>query len=451
MKKRLLYITSYSLNQFGGAVRNGIEKYEHQGMEVDLLTLYSFPGQKSNQFSVFSRTREMKMAEFRKRLASIPLLRLIYKKIHKTTAAVQKPTKYLRKGNNTVVLEDEAKPIVSNDLILSKITREYDYFLLYGWQDMMSSSTVEAIYDRYHKPIIISCPDMYQLTGNCFYTAGCEKYKDECRNCPVFADMPNTEQAHQNFLFKKRVYKKTGCYIVANSHQKNYFLKSGIIDENHILLNIATTNTDLFKPLNRDDCRYRFGLDCEKFYIFLRYIDPNTSEYMRKGLHLLEKALKIVYSHLSVEEREKVEVVFAGISNESCEIKYDFKTIAIGSLDIKNLVKAYNATSVFVCPSVDDAGPTMVSQSIACGTPVIAFNQGIALDVIEDGYNGFMAPVGDVDVFAQCIEKMFRLSMSDYAKMRDNAREISLRKTSYEANYKRIDERFLYIDKHFKS
>lgn len=450
MKKRLLYITAFSLKQFGGAVRNGIEKYEHQGIEVDLLTLYSFPGQKSNQFSVFSRTREMRIADFRHKVASIPLFKRIYNIIHKSTTTISQPSRYLRKGNNTVVLEDESKPIVSNDLILSKITKNYDYFLLYGWQDMMSSSTVEAIYDRYHKPIIISCPDMYQLTGNCFYTAGCEKYKDECRNCHVFAEMPNKGQAHQNFLFKKRVYKKTGCYIVANSHQKNYFLKSGIIDEDHILLNIATTNTDLFRPLNRDDCRKRFGLGYDKFYLFLRYINPHTSEYRRKGLHLLEEALEIVFSRLSEEEKEKVEVMFAGISNESCEVRYAFKTIAIGYLDLENLIKAYNAASVFVCPSVDDAGPTMVSQSIACGTPVVAFNQGIALDVIEDGYNGFKAPVGDVEGFAQCIESMLRLSSSDYTKMRGNARVIALNKTSYEANYKRIDERFLYIDKHFK-
>lgn len=449
MKKRILYITAYSLNQFGGVVRNGIESYEHQGYEVDLLTLYSFPGQKSNHFSVFPLTREMKIADFRRKLASIPLFRAVYSKMRKTNTAPQ-PSKYLKKGNNTVVLEDESKPVVSNELILSKITKEYDYFLLYGWQDMMSTSTVEAIYDRYHKPIIISCADMYQLTGNCFYTAGCEKYKDECRNCPVFADRTNKDQAHLNFLFKKRVYKKTGCYIIVNLHQKRYLLQSGIIDEDQILLSGASIKTELYRPLDRDSCRKKFGLDNEKFYLFLRYINPDTTEFIRKGLHLIEKSLKRVYLQLSEDERNQIVVMFAGVNNDMCKILYDFKTIAIGNLDIPNLIKAYNASSFFVCPSIDDAGPTMVNQSIACGTPVIAFNQGTALDVIEDGYNGFKAEVGDVEAFANCILKAFRLSKSDYAKMGENAREMSLRKNSNEAKYKRIDERFAYIDKHFK-
>lgn len=437
------------MKQFGGAVRNGIETYGHQGVEVDLLTLYSFPGQKPNQYSVYHRTLVMRIADFRRKLAGISLFTSIYSKIHKANTTPQ-PSKYLKKGNNTVVLEDESKPVVSNELILSKINKEYDYFLLYGWQDMMSTSTVEAIYDRFHKPIIIPCADMYQLTGNCFYTAECEKYKGECRACPVFADRPNKDQAYQNFLFKKRVYKKTGCYIIANSHLKNYLLRSGIIDEEHILLSGATINTTLYKPLDRESCRRKLGLDPMKFYLFVRYIDPNTSEYRRKGLDLFEKSMKIVSSLLTEEEKKRVVVMFAGVNGENCKISYDMETIAIGSLDINNLIKAYNAASFFVCPSVNDAGPTMVNQSIACGTPVVAFNQGTALDVIEDGYNGFKCTVGDYEAFAQCILKALRLSNSEYAKMRENAREVSLRENSYEANYKRIDERFEYIDKHFK-
>lgn len=450
MKKRLLFITAYSLKQFGGIVRTSIDMYEHQGFEVDLLTLYSFPGQKSNQFSVFSRTREMRIADFRHKVASIPLFKKIYNIIYKPTTTISQSSKYLRKGNNTVVLEDESKPIVSNDLILSKITKEYDFFILYGWQDMMSSATVEAIYDRFHKPIIIPCADMYQLTGNCFYTADCEKYKEECCACPVFADRLNKDQAHQNFLFKKRVYKKTGCYITVNSHQKNFLINSGIVDESQVLLSGTTINTDLYKPLERKSCKEKFKLDPEKFYLFVRYIDPNTSEYRRKGLNLFEKSIEIVNSQLTEHEKKRIVVMFAGVNRVDCKISYDVETIAIGLLDINNLIKAYNAASLFVCPSVDDAGPTMVNQSIACGTPVVAFNQGTALDVIEDGYNGFKCTVGDYEAFAQCILKAFRLSNSEYAKMRENAREVSLRENSYEASYRRIDEKFEYIDKHFK-
>lgn len=450
MKKRLLYITVCSLNQNGGVVRNGIDMYEHQGVEVDLLTLYSFPGQKPNQYSVYPRTWEMRIAAFRRVLANVSWLKKIYSKFRKNTITVQSVSRYLKKGNNTIVLVDESKPIVSNDLILSKITKEYDYFIMYGWQDMMSSATVEAIYDKFHKPIIIPCADMYQLTGNCFYTAECEKYKDECRACPVFVDRPNKDQAHQNFLFKKRVYKKTGCYITVNTHQKNYLLKSGIVDESQVLLSGTTINTDLFKPLDRESCKKKFKLDPEKFYLFLRYVAPNTSEYKRKGLHLFEKSMKIACSHLTEDERKRLVVMFAGINSDNCKISYDIETIAIGLLDINNLIKAYNAASVFVCPSIDDAGPTMVNQSIACGTPVVAYNQGTALDVIEDGHDGFKCTVGDYEAFAQCILKAFRLSNSEYTKMRDNAREVSLRENSYEANYKRIDERFEYIDKHFK-
>lgn len=449
MKKHLLYITAYSLKQFGGAVQDDIASYKRQGLDVDVLSLYGPSRQRPGHYGVFPRTREQKIADFKQWLAAIPWLRVLYHKLRIKSSNLQKPSKYLKKGNLVVVLEDESKPAVSNDLILSKITKEYDYFVLYGWQDMMSSSTVEALYEKYHKPILVPCADMYQLTGNCFYAVDCEKYKNECRNCPVFAEMPNREQAHFNFLFKKRVYNKTGCYIIANSHLINKFLKADIIDKNHLLVSGTTVNTDLYKPLSKEHCRKKFKLNQDKCYLFVRYTDPNSSEYIRKGMNILEESLSIVYSHLSEEERQQIVVMFAGVDNELCKISYDFKTVAIGVLDIHNLIKAYNAATAFVCPSVDDAGPTMVNQSIACGTPVIAFNQGTALDVIEDGYNGFKSQVGDVESFAQCIEKLFRLSRLEYLKMSANAREMSLKKNSYAANDKQLGKRLAYIDNHF--
>lgn len=451
-KKRLLYITAFSLTQFGGVVRNGIEIYEKAGLDVDLLTLYGFPGQKSNHFSVYPRTREMMNADLRRKIADIPLLKSIYRFFYplKKITATCETSKYLRSGDIAVVLEDESKPVVSNELILSKITKEYDYFLLYGWQDMMSAATVEAIYDKFHKPIMIACADMYQFTGNCFYTADCDKYQDECWNCPVFAERLNKDQAHKNFLFKKRVYEKTGCYITVNSHQKKYLLQSGIINEEQILNSVSTINTDLYKPLSVEACRKKFGVKQDKVYLLVRYIYPDSPEYSRKGMFLLDQSLKTVYSSLSKEERSRVVVMFAGVKSDMCSISYDFETIAIGILDIKNLIIAYNAASFFVCPSVDDAGPSMVVQSIACGTPVVAYDQGVALDVIEDGYNGFKAKVGDYEEYAHCILRALRLSKTDYAKMRENAREMSIRKTSYEAKNKQTRERLAYIDSHFK-
>lgn len=446
----MLFITAYSPKQFGGVVRDNIAIHEQFGFEVDLLTLYSVSGKKSNYISVFPRTREMIISDLRQKISKIPWIRRIYKRFHKTTSNPQVSSNYIRKGENTIVLEEESKPVVCNDLILSKITKEYDYFILYGWQDMMSSSTVEAIYDKYHKPIIIPCADMYQLTGNCFYIAGCDKYKNECRDCPVFADRSNKDQAYQNFLFKKRVYQKTGCYFLANTHLKKYFLKSGIIDENHILASDSKIDTDLYRPLNVNHCRKKFGLDRDKFYLLVRYISPGSPEYQRKGLHIFGHSLEIVFSHLTNEEKERVAVIFAGVREEYRMISYDFKTIAIGKLDIKDLIIAYNAASVFVCPSLDDAGPTMVIQSIACGTPVVAFDQGAALDVIEDGYNGFKAQVGDSEEFARCIEKIIRLSSTDYDNMRKHAREMSIRKNSFEAALSGMKKRFFYIDNSFQ-
>ena len=70
------------------------------------------------------------------------------------------------------------------------------------------------------------------------------------------------------------------------------------------------------------------------------------------------------------------------------------------------LVLSYQAADVFACPSMQDAGPMMVSQAMLCGTPVIAFDMGIVPELITSGENGYVARLGDAEDFARGLKTM---------------------------------------------
>jgi glycosyltransferase involved in cell wall biosynthesis len=55
------------------------------------------------------------------------------------------------------------------------------------------------------------------------------------------------------------------------------------------------------------------------------------------------------------------------------------------------LVQAYNAADVFVLPSLEDNLPNTVMESLACGTPVVAFDTGGVPEMVTHGQNGYLA------------------------------------------------------------
>ena len=71
---------------------------------------------------------------------------------------------------------------------------------------------------------------------------------------------------------------------------------------------------------------------------------------------------------------------------------------------VKEPVTYYQRASIFVSPSISDAGPRSVLESMACGVPAIVSDQcGIATS-IESGVNGFVYCHDDVEKLAELIE-----------------------------------------------
>lgn len=64
-------------------------------------------------------------------------------------------------------------------------------------------------------------------------------------------------------------------------------------------------------------------------------------------------------------------------------------------------VPYYKRASVFVSPSISDAGPRTVLESMACGTPVLVSDHCGASELVEQGENGFTYRYNDVQELAE--------------------------------------------------
>jgi glycosyltransferase involved in cell wall biosynthesis len=59
------------------------------------------------------------------------------------------------------------------------------------------------------------------------------------------------------------------------------------------------------------------------------------------------------------------------------------------------VARYYQHASVFVSPSISDAGPLTVLEAMACGTPVIVSDHCGFSELVEEGKNGFVYPYSD--------------------------------------------------------
>jgi sugar transferase (PEP-CTERM/EpsH1 system associated) len=84
--------------------------------------------------------------------------------------------------------------------------------------------------------------------------------------------------------------------------------------------------------------------------------------------------------------------------------------------------------SVFALPSLAEGTPVSMLEAMACGLPVVASRVGGIPEVVDEGVQGLLVPVGDVDALTAALARY--------------AQDASLRATHGRAARARVEDRF---------
>ena len=110
----------------------------------------------------------------------------------------------------------------------------------------------------------------------------------------------------------------------------------------------------------------------------------------------------------------------------------------LGMLPPEGLAQAYAAADLYVSPSVEDSGPMMINEAVMSGTPVIAFDVGVAIDLIEPGATGVIASRRNADALAAAMTHVLDWSADKKKHATMRAREIGLSRCSPTAQAKAL-------------
>ena len=81
--------------------------------------------------------------------------------------------------------------------------------------------------------------------------------------------------------------------------------------------------------------------------------------------------------------------------------------LVLGKLNEEEMKQQFLKSSVFVCASVLENSPNTVGEAQLLGVPVVASATGGIPDLIEDGRDGMLFPVGNASQMAEKIEALW--------------------------------------------
>ncbi|MEM2145648.1 MAG: glycosyltransferase family 4 protein [Candidatus Jordarchaeaceae archaeon] len=149
--------------------------------------------------------------------------------------------------------------------------------------------------------------------------------------------------------------------------------------------------TDLFTPNipkeEKEKIMERY--DLEKALLFLPPVP-------RKGLHLLIRALPAIVKEvpnlklLVVGAIPTSDAYYKFCHELSKRLNVEERVLFVGWIDDGDLPKYYSVASAYVLPTLYEALPITVLESMACGTPVCASRWGGLLEIITDGEDGLL-------------------------------------------------------------
>lgn len=289
---------------------------------------------------------------------------------------------------------------VEQDIDLQSALVEHDnvdIICLHWITNFLTVKNIREIYDHFKCPMVLNLMDQEPLTGGCHYSFDCDGYMKQCGNCPQLIPSHPKDRSHITWLEKQRLLQGLPITVIAaNSWAAERIANSSLFRHNRVERIGVSIDTKTFRPISRRTARDLLQIPIDKKIIFF---GASQLDDPRKGMSYLLEALNQLSAMLDSEAKLGKDSLFLLVAgfNDQCilqKMSFPFKSVGVLQDDI-TLALAYQSADIFVCPSVEDGGPMMLSESLMCGTPVVAFNSGIAPDLIETGKNGYLASYKD--------------------------------------------------------
>lgn len=280
----------------------------------------------------------------------------------------------------------------------------------------LSVETLRALV-ALRKPIVWTLHDQWAFTGGCHYTRGCTNYLTHCHHCPYLKNPGERDLSYRVFEQKLALFADaTICFTPPSRWLANDAMRSTLLRRFPVEVIPNPLDLNVYCPVARADANDRLDLPHSgpRRLLFgsASVTDP------RKGFAYFAEALGQLHARHPDLDAE-ILIFGKGRSYLMDQLPYPVRHLGVLS-DTDDVVAAYNAADALVVPSLEDNLPNTILESLACGTPVVAFSTGGIPELIDHGQTGYLATTGSAAELTDGLALL--LTQPDLETLRQNAR-----------------------------
>lgn len=237
----------------------------------------------------------------------------------------------------------------------------------------------------------------YAYLGKCGYSNGCTNYLHGCGHCPQKKEYPKSlffDRSAKIFRVKQEAYIRLKHKVFVGPEYTILAAKKSPL-LNGIKTEIIDEAIDLSFYYPRDTKSIREELKIPNNKIVIVCVAP--SAYWKKGT---------VYFHQLAEQMLKMEkFVFVHVGYTGDVSKCPSNLIPIGyEADQNKLAEYYSLADLFVFPSLLDTMPNACLEALACGSPLLCFNNS-GMPYIADSTTATFVEPKNVEQMVDVVRK----------------------------------------------
>ena len=300
---------------------------------------------------------------------------------------INRAKRYVNYKFNEFVLKKYACNVffsVGNEILNTlsiKRVEDFDIINLHWINYSLKLETIRQLSKK--NTVVWTVRDMWLLTGGCHYSLQCSKYQDGCYQCPLIGNNKFKDVTHGN-LVKKKDCTEDVNFVVISKWLQSQAQKSVTLSNKNISLIYNCIDFEVFKP--NESINEKPFLDMRKNKKIKVLIGAQNLKSSYKGGRYLKEFVE--------EASDEFFFIFFGNgTKELCRFIENDNYYDFGFVNDQNLLSAiYSVADIFLMLSEQEAFGKTVIESLACGTPVVAFKgtaPGEILDLVE--------PEGSID------------------------------------------------------
>jgi glycosyltransferase involved in cell wall biosynthesis len=300
-------------------------------------------------------------------------------------------------------------PDIRRDLFYSYRPEEVDVVVLHSITRLLTVREIRSIHEHYGAPLVWALADQAPLTGGCHYAYDCDGYTARCGRCPQLGS--DREDDRSRTVLARRLELLSPLpivFVAASSGVEDWVRQSAAFGSHRVERIPAITDDRVFRPFDRRAARDLLEVPQDAFVVLL---GAGNLVHPRKGV------VDYAVPALRLLDEPRLFALTVGARGDELELPCPGR--ALGRLsDPVAIALGYQAADVYLCPTIADAGPLMIPESLLCGTPAVAFDVGYAVDLVRDGETGYVVRSRDPADLAAALREL----LGRAGEMRDACR-----------------------------